>query len=113
MPAFLGFPLGGTSGTYSSPIFDLTLLSFYNQAFVDLQVGPDPATKLAQAEAALIAGILGGQSYFNIHTDNFPGGEIRGQLSAVPLSPLPAPVSLVLLGSALFGFRLMRWRQSN
>jgi hypothetical protein len=103
VPAFLGFPLGGTSGTYSSPIFDLTLLSFYNQAFVDLQVGPDPATKLAQAEAALIAGILGGQTYFNIHTGTFPGGEIRGQLAPVPL-----PGSLVLFGSVLLGFRLFR-----
>jgi hypothetical protein len=96
-----------TSGTYSSQVFDLTQPLIYNPAFITLEGG------IAQAEAALIAGIEGGQTYFNIHTLNFPGGEIRGQLSAVPLSPLPAPVSLVLLGSALFGFRLMRWRQSN
>jgi hypothetical protein len=65
-----------------------------------------------QAETALIAGIEGGQTYFNIHTLDFPSGEIRGQL--VPLSSVPLPGSLVLLGSALFGFRLMRWRvQSN
>jgi hypothetical protein len=35
---------------------------------------------LPQAEAALIAGIEAGQSYFNIHTLNNPGGEIRSQL---------------------------------
>jgi hypothetical protein len=35
---------------------------------------------LPQAEAALIGGIEGGQSCFNIHTTMFPGGEIRSQL---------------------------------
>jgi hypothetical protein len=102
IPAFPGFPLGVTSGTYSSPIFDLGDSSFYNPAFIALQPGPEPA-KLIQAEAALITGILTGQTYFNIHTDNFPGGEIRGQLSAVPL-----PGALVLFGSALLGFQLIR-----
>jgi hypothetical protein len=97
-----------TSGSYISPTFDLTQPLIYNPAFITLKGG------IAQAEAALIAGIEGGQSYFNIHTGSVPGGEIRSQLSAVPLSPLPAPLSLVLLGSMLFGFRLMRWRgQSN
>ena len=32
------------------------------------------------AEAALIAGIENSATYFNIHTVNFPGGEIRGEL---------------------------------
>ena len=107
VPTFPGFPLGVTSGTYSSQVFDLTQPLIYNPAFITLEGG------IAQAEAALIAGIEGGQTYFNIHTVNIPGGEIRGQLSAVPLSPLPAPVSLVLVGLALFGFRLMRWRRQS
>src|SRR5436309_2390804 len=38
----------------------------------------------AGAEAALIAGMLSGQTYANIHDVNFPGGEIRGQLQVVP-----------------------------
>ena len=38
---------------------------------------------LPQAEAALIGGIEGGQSCFNIHTTMFPGGEIRSQLFAL------------------------------
>src|SRR6266404_5801221 len=66
LPAFPGFPLGVTSGSYSSAVFDLTQPLIYNPAFVTLQ------GSLAQAEAALIAGIENGQTYFNIHTVNFP-----------------------------------------
>src|SRR6266851_56466 len=78
VPAFPGFPLGVTSGSYSSVVFDLTQSTIYNPAFVTLQGG------LPQAEAALIAGIQNGETYFNIHTVNFGGGEIRGFLVAAP-----------------------------
>ena len=74
----LEFPLGVTSGTYDQT-FDLSLSSFYNPAFVTLEGGT-----VAGAEAALIAGLEGGATYFNIHTGMFPGGEIRGEIPAVP-----------------------------
>jgi hypothetical protein len=71
--------------------FDLTNAASYNPAFVTAQGG------LANAEAALIAGMRTGNTYFNIHTVNFGGGEIRGFLVA----PEPSTVSLSIVG--LFG----------
>ena len=101
VPAFPGFPLGVTSGTYSSVVFDLTQPTIYNPAFVTLEGG------LLQAEAALIAGIENEMTYLNIHTGNFPGGEIRGQLE-----PVPEPTTLLLWGSTMVGLGLAtRWRR--
>jgi hypothetical protein len=100
VPAFPGFPLGVTSGSFTSAVFDLTQPTIYNPAFVTLQGG------LTQAEAALIAGILNGTTYLNIHTVNFPGGEIRGQLQAVP-----EPTTLLLLGTTMAGLGLARWKR--
>ncbi len=101
VPAFPGFPLGVTSGTYSSVVFDLTQPTIYNPAFVTLEGGTIPL-----AEAALIAGIQNGQTYLNIHTMINPGGEIRGQLE-----PVPEPTTLLLLGTTLTGFGLARLRR--
>ena len=100
VPAFPGFPLGVTSGNYVSAVFDLTQPLIYNPAFVTLQGGT-----IAGAEAALIAGIIGGQTYFNIHTVNFGGGEIRGQLAPIPL---PAALPLFAAGLGIVAFLARR-----
>src|SRR5581483_2234973 len=75
-PTFMDFPLGVTSGTYDHT-FDTTLLSSYNPAFVTANGGT-----AASAEAALAASLAAGTAYLNIHTTQFPGGEIRGFLQA-------------------------------
>ncbi len=92
VPSFPGFPTGVTTGTYLQT-FDLTLASTYNPAFIAAHGGT-----VASAQAAFIAGLLNGQAYFNIHTMQFPNGEIRGQLQAIP-----EPGTLLLLTSGIAG----------
>jgi hypothetical protein len=92
VPTFPGFPTGTTSGTYDNTL-DLQNLTSYNPAFVAANGGT-----AATAEAALIAGITSGRAYLNIHTSNFPGGEIRGFLG-----PVPEPATMLLLGTGLAG----------
>ncbi len=84
VPAFPGFPLGVTSGAYDQTL-DLTQTSSWNAPFIAAHGGTT-----AGAEAALAAGAAGNQAYFNIHTTNFPAGEIRAFLV---LAQLPSPSS--------------------
>ena len=81
---FAGFP-NVTSGHYVNT-FDLSTFVFSGGG----------------SEAALIAGLNGGQAYTNIHDANFPNGEIRGQISP-SASSVPEPGSLVLLATGLAG----------
>ena len=90
VPSFPGFPTGVTTGTYLQT-FDLTLASTYNPAFIAAQGGT-----VAAAQAAFIAGLHNGLAYFNIHTTQFPTGEIRGQLQEIP-----EPATMLLMGTGL------------
>jgi hypothetical protein len=101
-PTFTGFPLGVTSGNYDA-LFDMTLASSYNPAFITANGGT-----VASAEVALAAGLAAGEAYLNIHTSTFGGGEIRGFLTTTV--PEPATISLLAVGAlaVLFASRRVR-----
>jgi hypothetical protein len=73
-PSFSGFPLGVTAGVYDL-LHDMTQASSYNAAFITSSGGTT-----ATAEAAMFAAIAAGKAYVNVHSNLFPGGEIRGFL---------------------------------
>jgi hypothetical protein len=54
-----------------------------------------------KAEECRLMAALAGETYINIHTQQFPGGEIRGFLGAVPE---PSTWVMMLLGFAGLGF---------
>jgi hypothetical protein len=85
-------------GTYDH-IFDLTQASSWSAAFITAHNG----TPLS-AEADFLSAMLAGKTYYNIHSQVFPGGEIRGFLA------VPEPATLALLGVALAGLGFTRRR---
>ena len=85
-----GFPVGTTSGTYVSPLLDLTAATTYTGGFITTFAGG----VLANAESALITNMLNGMTYFNIHSSFAGGGEIRGTLRV----PEPGTWSLLAIG---------------
>ena len=102
VPSFPGFPVGVTSGTFSSS-FDMNLASSYNPAFITAHGGTT-----ASAFTDFLSGLNTGNAYFNIHTVQFGGGEIRGQLAVVPE---PSTWAMLLFGFAAVGVALRRYRR--
>jgi hypothetical protein len=100
LPLFTGFPTGVISGTYFH-VFDTTDLATFSPAFVTSNGGT-----AAGAEAALSAGLDAGRAYLNIHSDVYPGGEIRGFL-------VPEPGSLIMMGTGVLALALVRRRRLN
>jgi CHRD domain len=99
-PTFPGFPLGVTFGTYDQT-FDLTAASTYNLP-PNLNPNPFLGTTAATAEPVFTNALLAGETYFNIHTTAFPGGEIRGFLAVPgPLAGAGVPGLIAACGGLL------------
>jgi hypothetical protein len=97
VPSFLGFPLGVTAGNYSQ-FFDMNLAGSWNAAYITNNGGTTTS-----AFNALLAGLLDDRAYFNIHTNTFPGGEIRARLLLIP-----EPSTVALLGIGLVALAARR-----
>jgi hypothetical protein len=98
LPSFTGFPSGVSSGTYDH-VFDMSLASSYNPAFVTAQ------GSVANAFSALVAGMETSNAYLNVHSSLFGGGEIRGLLAPIPE---PETYALMLAGLAAIALAARR-----
>jgi hypothetical protein len=96
-----GFP-AATSGTYSNT-FNTLDSSIYSSAYLTNHGGT-----AAGAESGIASELAAGMAYLNIHTSNFPGGEIRGFL----VVPEPATVALTAIGGIGLLFATRRMRRS-
>jgi len=105
VPNFPGFPVGVTSGNFNN-VFDLTLASSFNPSFIT-----DNGGTVAGAESALAAGLATDQAYFDIHTQTFAGGEIRGFLIAQV--PEPETYTMMLMGLGMMGFMVRRCKNEQ
>ncbi len=101
VPSFAGFPVGVNFGIFDRT-FDLNDAATWNPAFVAANGGT-----LSGALTAFLAGLNSGLAYANIHTKSFPAGEIRADLTVIPV---PGAIYLFAAGLGLLFSRKMARR---
>jgi hypothetical protein len=103
VPNFAGFPTGVHAGLYEHT-FNMADAASYNPNFITNNGGTAQS-----AFSVFLAGLNSNQSYLNLHTSAYPGGEIRGFLVAAPV-PEPESWAMLLGGLAALGFMVRRQR---
>ena len=103
-------------GFYGTPFNDVNSTSAANCQAMATGVGFTCAAtwNLTEGQATTLAdqipNIFAGRTYINFHTNQFPGGEIRGALT---LTPEPATVVLLASGLAALGVVALRRRRGD
>ncbi len=100
-PSFANFPTGVKSGTYSN-ILDLLANTTYRAGFITAN-----GNTTTGARDAFLAALNGQKAYFNVHSNTFPGGEIRGFFQE---QQVPAPLPVLGAGAAMAWSRKLRKR---
>jgi hypothetical protein len=77
---------------------DVAPFAFFNPGGGTVLIG---GSNVAAPTTSFLGQLQAGLAYVNLHTAQFPGGEIRGQLIQVAVTPVPEPATFAMLGAGL------------